>query len=330
MHVRVTIPTLFAPVNRGKVLSALYCLIILISQTAQAQEELQILLPPVAADHSLSVAKIRAALNAKDFLKGQAASDKLIELAPNDFEGYFWRAALQFQQHNYGDAILSLRRAQSLEANIHVLKLLGLSYYFLGQFRLFVKTMLEAMERDPKDFAPYYYVGRYFASADAGDFPKAVSYFQDALKRKPDHYQSHFYLGYCDEAQQNWPDAEQEYLRSIVLAEATGHRFAPPNQGMARLKLHAMKPLEALPFARTATSIDPGDPIGHEVLARTFAELNRRDEAAAEWEREAELDPTNPSPLYRLYRLYLELGRKQQAGQAFDRYKNLVAIYGSS
>jgi len=316
--------------NFGQALLALFWLLILFRQPVLAQEDLQGLLPPVTMDDSLSVAKIRSALMARDFRFAQESIDRLIESAPKNPEGYFWQGYVGFQQHNYADAVLSLRHAQALNGNVHVLKLLGLSYYFLGQFRLFVKSMQEAIEKEPRDFAPYYYVGRYYASTDATDFAKATGYFQAALQRKPDHYPSHYYLGYCEESERKSKEAEAEYLRAIELAQAAWQPFAPPHQGMARLRLLSTKPLEALPFASKAVALDSKDPAGHEVLARVYDSLHRVDESAKEWKLAAELEPNNPMPLYRLYRLYLELGDKQSAEQAFAKYKSLVAIYGSN
>jgi len=324
------IAALFSATTRRWALSALCGLLILISQTVPGQEDLHELLPPAAADQSLSLAKIRTALASNDFPAAQAAIENLIKLAPRNFEGFFWQGVLEFQKHNYSDAVLSLRQAQALDNHIQVLKLLGLSYYFLGQFRLFARTMQEAIEKEPQDFAHYYYLGRYYASTDATDFAKATGYFQTALQRKPDHYSSHYYLGYCEESERKPKEAEAEYLRSIELAEAAGQKFAPPQQRMARLKLLSMKPLEALPFGRKAVSLDPRDAAGHEVLARVYTNLHRQDEAATEWELAAELEPNNPTPFYRLYRIYLEAGNKQDADQAYATYKSLVAIYGSN
>jgi tetratricopeptide (TPR) repeat protein len=288
------------------------------------------LLPPAAADQSLSLVKIRTALASNDFPAAQEAIQNLIDLAPRNFEGYFWRGFLEFQKRNYSEAVLALRQAQVLDNNIQVLKVLGLSYYFLGQFRLFVTTMQAAIEKDPRDFAPYYYLGRYYASTDAADFAKATGYFQTALQRKPEHYASHYYLGYCKESEKNQKEAEVEYLLSIELAEAAGQKFAPPLQGMAHLKLQSMKPLEALPFASKAVDLDPKDAAGHEILARAYAALRRGSDAANEWKLAADLDPGNPKPVYRLYRIYLESGNKQAADQALAKYKSLVAIYGSN
>jgi tetratricopeptide (TPR) repeat protein len=300
-----------------------------LSQIAQGQNDSQELLPPVAADHSLAAAKIRAALASNDYPAAQTSISGLIEQSPNEPEGYFWQGLLKLQSQNYTDAVLSFRDAQKRGGNTQALKLLALSYYFLGQFRLFTTTAQEAIGKDPQDFAPYYYLGRYYASTDAMDFVKASGYFRAALQRKPDHYSSHYYLGYCEESTGKPQDAEVEYQHSLEIAETAQQQFAPPYQGLARLKLLSRQPEEALPFAGMAVKIDASDPAGHEILARVYADLDRKQEAAKEWQRAAELEPSNPKPPYRLYRLYLQLGEKQKAEESLKNYKSLVAIYGS-
>jgi tetratricopeptide (TPR) repeat protein len=252
----------------------------------------------------------------------------LIHLEPKNFEGFYWQGFLEVERHNYPDAVRSLRRAEALDTNAPVLKLLGLSYYFLEQFRLFAFVMQEAIAKDPADFAPYYYLGRYYASTDVSDIDRATSYFQEALKRSPANYESRYYLGYCDESEGKLDDAEREYLRAMELAAASGERFAPPSQGMARLRLHQAKPAEALQFAIQAVKSSPDDAAGHIVLARAYAELHQKDRAAFEWERAVELSPTDATSLYRLYRTYLELGDTEKADRALAKYKSIVAVYG--
>src|SRR5215469_18761970 len=231
-------------------------LLILQSQSTpaqvQLQEDLRGVLPTTDQDHSPYVAEIRGALRSGDISSANATLDLLLQREPGNFEGYFWQGVLHFQQHNYADAVRSLRRAESVQANPHVFKLLGLSYYFLGQFRLFTATMQSVIDKNGGDFAPYYWLGRYYVSRDVADFTRGADYFQRALQRKPDHYLSHYYLGYCDESENRPEDAEWEYLRSIELAEAAGARLALPDQGLARLKLLAAHPVEALPLARKA------------------------------------------------------------------------------
>lgn len=256
-------------------------------------------------------------------------TEELIAQEPANFEGYFWQGFLELQRANNYDAVRFLRRAEALEANSHVLKLLALSYYFLDQFRLFTLTMKESMRKQPADFAPYYYLGRYYASNDATDFAGAAGYFQEALERAPNHYESYYYLGYCHEAERKLKDAELEYRRSMELAEAAGKIFALPRQGLARLRLLENRPTDALEFATQAVGLAPNDAANHEVLARVYAALGRAVQAAPEWERAAALDPTNTVLYYRLYRTYSTLGDKENAERALTTYKSLVARYGT-
>jgi tetratricopeptide (TPR) repeat protein len=313
--------------------SMFFGLLLLFSQStlthATLDDDLKDLLPPVSADHSPTVAQIRKAFKARDLSSMGKKTEELIAQEPTNFEGYFWQGFLELQRRNNYDAVRFLRRAEALRANSYVLKLLAFSYYFLDQFRLFALTMKEAMLKQPADFAPYYYLGRYYVSNDATDFAGAAGYFQEALERAPNHYASYYYLGHCHEAERKLKDAELEYHRSMELAEAAGEIFALPRQGLARLRLLENRPTDALEFATQAVKLTPNDAASHEVLARVYAALGRAVQAASEWERVAALDPTNPAPYYRLYRTYSNLGNKEKADGALAKYKILVAMYGT-
>ena len=256
-------------------------------------------------------------------------TDELIDQEPANFEGYFWRGFLELQQGNNYDAVRFLRRAEALDANPYVLKLLAFSYYFLDQFQLFTLTMKEAMQRQPADSAPHYYLGRYYASTDAPDFARAADHFQEALKREPDHYASYYYLGFCHEAERKMKEAEGEYLRSIELAEAAGEKFALPRQGMARLRFLEGRLTEALELGTQAAALAPNDAESHIILAKVYAALERSVEAMREWEQAAVLGRTDPVPYYHLYQTYSQLGDKEKAEQALSKYKMLVTIYGT-
>src|SRR6185295_16202885 len=123
---------------------------------------------------------------------------------------------------------------------------------------------------------------------------------------------------------------EQEYRRSMELAEVAGNKYVLPYQGMARLRLLEIRPEEARQFAIQAVDLAPNDAESHLILAKVYAALGRAFDAAPEWERAAVLDPTNPAPYYHLYRTYSGLGNKQEANRAFAKYNSLIAIYGSN
>jgi tetratricopeptide (TPR) repeat protein len=243
-----------------------------------------------------------------------------------DFSG---EAFLSSSAATIYSAVRFLRRAEALDANGYVLKLLALSYYFLDQFRLFTQTMEEAIQKQPSDFAPYYYLGRYYSSKDAPDLSQAAGYFQEALKRNPNHHASHYYLGYSHETAREFKDAEQEYRRSMELAEVAGNKYALPYQGMARLRLLQNRPADARPFATQAVELAANDSESHVVLAKVYTALGSIAQAAPEWERAALLDPTNPVPHYHLYRTYSKLGNKEEAQRALGKYNSLIAIYGN-
>lgn len=308
-------------------------LLILLSKSTPAQSQLQDLrgvLPASDKDHSPYIAEIRRALKSGDISSTNAALYLLLEREPGNFEGPFWQGVLHFQQRDYADAVRSLRRAEVLQPNAEVLKLLGLSYYFLGQFRLFSVTMESVIDKDPEDFAPYYWLGRFYVSRDAADFPRATAYFQKALQRNPDHYLSHYYLGYCHESENHPEEAEREYRRSIELAEHANDKFALPDEGLARLQLLATHPEEALSLARKAVEMDPDDAAGHTLLARVYSALNQLDQAATEWKRATELDPNDPVPFYHLYRIYYQQKNAPKAAQARAKYDELVRLYGTN
>jgi tetratricopeptide (TPR) repeat protein len=256
-------------------------------------------------------------------------ADELIGQEPASFEGYFWRGFVELQQRNHYDAVRFLRRAEALDANPSVLKLLAISYYFLDQFQLFTLTMKEAMQKQPADPAPHYYLGRYYASTDAPDFARAADHFREALKREPDHYASHYYLGFCLEAQRELKEAEVSYLRSIELAEAAGEKFALPRQGMARLRLLEGRLTDALEHGTQAAELASDDAESHIILAKVYAAQDRAVEATREWERAAALGRTDPMPYYHLYRTYSTLGDKEKADLALRKYEMLVKIYGT-
>jgi len=325
----LAVPALLRLLRRlGWLMSLLLLWVVLAANIfAASTQDNKGLLPPASADRSPRVAQIRSASAAADLLAVQKKTDEMIREEPKNFEGYFWRGFLELQRDNGYEAVRFLRRAEALDANPYVLKLLAFSYYTVRQFRLFLLKMNEALEQQPDDYAPYYYIGRHYFADDVGDFTKAEDNFRKALERNPGHFQSHYYLGWCDEVLRKVKDGEQEYRRSMELAEAAGAKFAGPWQGMARIRLLEDKPAEALPYATRAVEYAPNDGASHKVLAKAYSALGQQAEAIVEWERVAALDPADSAPYYRLYRIYLAMGNEDKANAAYAQFKKLSSMY---
>ena len=285
------------------------------------------LLPPSSADRSPLVAQIRRFLASRDLPGAQKEADDLIRHEPRNFEGYFWRGFLELQLENGYDAIRFLRRAEALEANAWVLKALAVSYYTVRQFRLFTLKMNEALQKQPEDFSAYYYLGRYYASDEIGDFYKATEYFRKAITFKPDHYLSYYYLGYCDEAVRKVEEGERYYQQSIKLAHAAGTDFSLPYEGISRLRLLQNELGDALEYAKRAVALSPDGAAGHRALAKAYDALGRPGDAIPEWELAAKFDPTDASPYFHLYRIYLATGNAEKAKVAYAQFKKLSSTY---
>jgi tetratricopeptide (TPR) repeat protein len=221
-----------------------------------------------------------------------------------------------------------LRRAQRADNTAAVLKLLAVSYYGLKQHRLFVETMEEARKKAPEDWAPYYYLGRYYDS-DRQEFGEAERLFREALKRKPDHARAMSYLGYCLEMSGRRAEAAEQYRKAIALAEKSGLRFSHPYQRLALL-LVSEDAQGALVLARKAMDVGPAEAANHKALAQAEAELGDWRAAIRAWTEAARLDPTDASVRYRLYRAHLAAGDQAAAEQALDEYREISALYGTT
>jgi tetratricopeptide (TPR) repeat protein len=206
------------------------------------------------------------------------------------------------------DAIRMLRRAEAAQPSPSVARALGFAYYGARQHVLFRLKMEEAIGRDRRHFAPYYFLGRHYG-AEVGDWTRAAEYFRQSIERNADHAASHHYLGYALEMDKLTDAAETEYRRSLELARRSGGYFALPQAGLARLRLADGRAAEAAAQLEAALSLDPTD-------AGTAYQLYRAYAANGEIEKAnrmlggspaAEVDLWRELNIHRLERLCLEL-----------------------
>lgn len=283
------------------------------------------LLPPVTRGETGAVTAIRKALAAGDTKAAFEAARGLAVRQPGSFDAHLWGGYFAVRQGRFLDAVRELRRAEAVDARATVLVLVAVAYHGAHQDKLFVQKMRDAIAKDASLFAPRYYLGRYYDS-DAAQFSLAAEHFRKAIERNPRHVRSHYYLGHSYEMEQMAGEAEVCYRRALALdGEAS-----LPNQGLARLRLAAGKPGEALPFARAAARSGESDAAARKLLAQVYSELGRQAEAMAEWKAAAALDPADAAPLYRLYRYYLSNGQAAEARAALDKYRQVAARYGGN
>jgi Flp pilus assembly protein TadD len=224
------------------------------------------------------------------------------------------------------EAIRELRREEQRNPSPTVRIQLGLAYYVAGQHRLFALKMNQATEADPLNFAPFYYLGRHFEN-DLQEYTRAAAYFSEALKRKPDHYPSQYYLGFCLESMGKEEEAERAFQRAVELSELAGARFSLPHGGLARLYLRRQDSKTALLQARKAVELAPEDALARTLLAKILTQLGQDADAARELEAAVGLADTDPAILYQLHTAYKRSGKHTAAADALRRYRELAALY---
>ena len=294
---------------------------------ADAQQEGGILQIPLDAGAAGPATEIQRELAAGRLDAAGEKAGALLRSKPGNYEGHYWSGMVAVARGDHHAAIRALRRAEALEPNPTVLKGLGLAYYLARQYRLFELKMKEASAKDPKDFAPYYFLGRY--QDENSHFPKAAEYFSKAIELNPNHFPSHYYLGYAYEAQNDLAQAEKQYQLSLELSKKSGRAFPLAYLGLARLRVAAGDAAGAVPLAEEAVRLKSNDPAVHKFLGSTFLALGRDRDAIREWETTARLDPNDGQVQYQLAQAYRKVGDSQKAEAALARFKRINAAYGN-
>jgi len=189
---------------------------------------------------------------------------------------------------------------------------LGLAYYFAGQYKLMELKMSEAARALPEDPFPPYALGRlYLDIRQQAD--KARPQFEEALRRAPGHKPALYHLGWCHELDQNTEKAAEFYR------QASGYWLA--HAGLARL---SSSPEEA----RRAIELKPDLAMTRQVYGRLLERSGDCANAIGQFEKAADLDPTDAGSLYQAMRCAQKLNDSARAKRLLDRYRQVTAIYG--
>ena len=223
-----------------------------------------------------------------------------------------WLGILAILRNDPNKAIRILRPAGEAKA-------LGVAYYVARQYLLFRNQMAEAIRRNPDDFGPYYYLGRYY-DTELDNPEEAARWLRKALDRNPGYVQAQSFLGSCLERLGRTAEAEAAYHLSAAL---------PRSQiGLARLGLIAGDSASALAITEKVLSANPRDLAGQKLAARIYAGRNRPRDALQALEFAAKLAPREASIQYRIYRTRRSLGEDTKAADALREFEHLRAIYG--
>ena len=189
---------------------------------------------------------------------------------------------------------------------------LGLAYYFAGQYKLVELKLTEASRALPEDPFPPYALGRFYLDIRQ-QADQARPQFEEALRRAPRYKQALYHLGWCYELDQKTEKAAEFYR------QASGYWLA--HAGLARIS-------SSLEEARRAIELEPDAAMARQVYGRLLDRSGDCANAIGQFERAAQLDPTDAGSLYQAMRCAQKMRDTARAKRLLDRYRQVAAIYG--
>jgi len=296
--------------------------------TRDGPEELATLLPAISNDSQTAI-EIRAHFKSREFAEAVHLSDALIQSHPRSWEGYFWKGVAAIQQREFYPAVRNLRAAEKLEPPHNaVAKNLAIAYYLLDQQELFEIKMKEAIALDPDDFAPHYYLGRYYLSSIHSEASTAAESFSRALAKRPGDVASSCFLGIALEAMGQFDHAREQFMRAVQGAGTQGLIASLAYQGFSRLAL-AEDAQTALDFARKAIAADPKSAEAQMRLAKSAGAAGDRHLQLAALHSAAALARNEARPQYQLIQIYRQMGDEAAARSAVAGYQRSISCFGN-
>jgi tetratricopeptide (TPR) repeat protein len=169
----------------------------------------------------------------------------------------------------------------------------------------------------------------------AGDYEKALPYFEKAVIRNPRYTEAYFYIGYCNDELGRYAEAVEAYKQAIRIKPDCAE--AHYNLGLAYGKLGRYT--EAVEAYKQAIRIKPDYAEAHYNLGVAYHNLGRYAEAVEAFKQAIRIKPDLADAHYNLGVTYAELGRYAEAVEAFkqairikpdyaDAHCNLGVTYG--
>ena len=272
---------------------------------------------------------LKELIQAGEWEKARSAAQRLMARNPKDPNPHYWLGYILLRQHQGIAAIPLLRKAERLGLEQQDFpKVLGLAYYTLNQFVLFSRQMKKAIEANPKDPWPHFYLGLYELQMRE-NYKKAQVNFSQSLKLHPNNARVRYYHGYCHEMLGQYDRAQNDYENALELLKLTQASFSLPYQRMAKLSagMNLDKTL-SYKYALRAVEINPNLAENHLILAKIHESQGKLTATVQELREAARIDPTLALPHYRLFRILLKQGEKNAADTELAEFQRLTKLYG--
>jgi len=296
--------------------------------------------------------KARELLEKYDLNAAEAAARQYVGTHAQSAEGHFLLGLILFRQVQSearasgaylapGDVPTGAIHSHERDANIRAslaeftegakfgrpsafdLKIVSLDYVLLGDYASAGKWLTLSLEWDPRDAEGWYYLGR--AKYNENRFEEAIQAFQKCLDLEPRFVLALDGLGLSYAGLNRTAEAISSFEKAISWQEREVKKTPEPYIDLGDLFNQQARFDEALLTLEKAVAIAPRNIRAHEVLGKTFLNLNRLPDAQRELETAISIDPDEPALHYLLGQVYRKQGQLQKAKSEMDRFQSLKA-----
>jgi tetratricopeptide (TPR) repeat protein len=256
------------------------------------------------------------------------SAEKLRKLYPQSGIGEFCRGYVDLKQGRYISAVRQFQAAVGRSPDVALAHLdLGLAFFALGQYRLFEEEMSWVIGKKPDEALPHYYLGLYY-SGDSGKLDQAIERFQQAIKRNPNDFQSHYQLGKLLLARGDLQGARARFETAHAKASSQGVAYGQALEGLAETLLRLGDMAAGLRQAQMAVKTDPKSASARLLLGKLLVQRRETKNGIEELKLSALLDPSYAAPHYWLSRAYQQMKLTDAAEQELELFSRIKATYG--
>ena len=230
-------------------------------------------------------------------------------------DGAFAEARRLTQQGKFDDALAQLEALATRQPDTKGLAHeLGVVYYKKGDYLKAVESFQKALEGNPEDGEAtqllglsYYLAGRL---ADAiAPLEKVQTWYPSA------NVDAAYILGLCYMQTKDYPNARKAFAKMFTVPpdSAASYLFT------ARMMLRFDFAVVAEEYAKKAVELDPKLPLAHSLLGEIYLYKSRIPEAAAEFQKELQLNPGDAAVYYKLADAYMRVQKYDDAEKLLQR-----------
>ena len=305
-----------------------------------------------SAPRDPKLAKARELLEKSDFAAAETVAHQYVASHPQTAEGHFLLGLIYFRQvqaqarasGSYsapGELPTGAMDLQTRDAKIHAslaaftegakfgrpsafdLKIVSLNYVLLGDYADADRWLTLSLQWDPSDEEGWYYLGR--AKYNENRFEEAIQAFQKCLELHPHHVLAADGKGLSYAGLNRPADAIAWLQNAITWQENAAQKTPEPYVDLGDLFNQQARFDEALPVLQKAVAIASRNIRAHEMLGKTFLNLNRLPDAQRELEAAISIDPDQAALHYLLGQIYRKQGQMEKAKSEMDRFQLLKA-----